>query len=654
MRHLFLSIFFYMTANFSHSQSIQLDSPNQRIKLHIEIGQEIHYAVSFDNQSLIVPSNLSLSLMDGKVLGKDAQLQEQGRTEVRSTITAVIPEKNKNIPEEYNQLTLSFEEGFQLIFRAYDDGIAYRFVTQLDGKIKVKSEEVQFNLADDFDIIRPVETSFLSHQEPEYKHMKVSEFQPGELASSSLLVYGPGDTKFFLAEADLQDYAGLFLEGTGTPLIKGIHAQVPLTYEVKPSGQLKDKRSYFPVTRAEHIAETSGSRSFPWRVIVIAENDKALASNQLVYKLAPELQLEDTDWIRPGKVAWDWYNALNLFGVDFETGINTETYKYYIDFASRYGIEYIILDEGWSPTHDVTKVVPEIDMEELLAYAEEKQVGIILWVVWKSLEEKMEEALDLYEKWGIAGIKVDFMQRDDQEVVNFYWKTAEEAAKRKLLVDFHGSYKPKGIRRAYPHVLTREGLRGGEQNKWSDYANPEHNVTLPFNRQVCGPMDYTPGAMVNAQKDNFAERFTRPMSLGTRCHQLGMYVVYESPLQMLCDAPTLYEQEPEVMEFLGPVPTVWDETIVLEAQVSDYIIVARQHGDDWYLGAMTDWEAREFDVDLSFLGSGNYHMLSFEDGPNAARWASDYKKNNTRVSAGSKVKIKMAPGGGFAARITKH
>jgi alpha-glucosidase len=266
----------------------------------------------------------------------------------------------------------------------------------------------------------------------------------------------------------------------------------------------------------------------------------------------------------------------------------------------------------------------------------------------------MEEAMDLYEKWGIAGIKVDFMQRDDQEMVNFYWKTAREAAKRKLLVDFHGSYKPKGIRRAFPHVLTREGLRGGEQNKWSDYANPEHNLILPFTRQVCGPMDYTPGAMVNAQKANFAEHFTRPMSLGTRCHQLGMYVVYESPLQMLCDAPTLYEQEPEVMEFLGPVPTIWDETIILEAQVGDYIIVARRHGNDWYLGAMTDWEPREFDIDLSFLGSGNYSIMSFQDGPNAQKWASDYQKKRERVSAGSKVNIKMAPGGGFAARIIKN
>lgn len=654
MKYQFTGLILAFASSFISAQSFQLESPDKQILLRLEIGQDILYGVSFNDQALLAPSKLSLSLMNGKILGNDPRLIGQERTEVRSSITAVVPEKNRIIPEIYNQLSLTFEEGFQLVFRAYNDGVAYRFVTQLAGTVKVKSEEVQFKLAKDFDIIRPVETSFLSHQEPEYKHQKVSEFQKGELATPSLLVYGPSNCKFFITEADLQDYPGLMLEGSGSSLINGIHAQVPLTYEVKPTGQLKDKRSYFPVTRAEHIAETSGSRSFPWRVMVIAEDDKALAANQLVYKLAPELQLEDTDWIKPGKVAWDWYNALNLFGVDFETGINTETYKYYIDFASRYGIEYIILDEGWSPTHDVTAVVPEIDMEALLAYAREKEVGIILWVVWKSLEEKMQEALDLYEKWGIAGIKVDFMQRDDQEVVNFYWETAREAAKRKLLVDFHGSYKPKGIRRAFPHVLTREGLRGGEQNKWSDYAHPEHNVTLPFNRQVCGPMDYTPGAMVNAQKQNFSEHFSRPMSLGTRCHQLGMYVVYESPLQMLCDAPTLYEQEPEVMEFLGPVPTIWDETIILEAKVSDFIIVARRLGTDWYIGGMTDWEAREFEIDLSFLGSGNYHMLSFKDGPNAAKWASDYKKTTSKVSSGSKLTIKMAPGGGFAARLIKH
>ena len=370
-------------------------------------------------------------------------------------------------------------------------------------------------------------------------------------------------------------------------------------------------------------------------------------------ELAEPCRIEDTSWIKPGKVAWDWWNANNVYGVDFKAGINTETYKYTIDFASRYGIEYVILDEGWSKTDDLLSVNPDINMEALLSRAKEKGVGLILWVVWKTLDDQLDEALDLFEQWGVKGIKVDFMQRDDQWMVNYYWRIAREAARRHLLVDFHGSYKPCGLRRAYPNVLTREGVRGLEHVKWSNHPTPEHNVTLPFIRMLAGPMDYTPGAMINAQEKDFRPIFNRPMSMGTRCNQLAMYVVFESPLQMLADSPSNYLKEDGCMDFLSHVPTVWDETVVLDARVADYVLVARKHGEEWYVGAMTDWTLREMTVDFSFLNEGSYIMDMYRDGVNADRFGNDYERIVRTISRGDRMTIGLAPGGGWAARITR-
>lgn len=308
----------------------------------------------------------------------------------------------------------------------------------------------------------------------------------------------------------------------------------------------------------------------------------------------------------------------------------------------------IILDEGWSEPADIFKINPDIDMEALAKYAQEKKVGLILWVVWKALDEKLDDALDQFSKWDVKGIKVDFMQRDDQWMVEYYWRVAEACAKRKMLVDFHGSYKPTGLRRAYPNVMTREGVKGLENYKWSDIPSPDHNLTLPFIRMLAGPMDYTPGAMVNAQRKNFKHIFDRPMSLGTRCHQLAMYVIFESPLQMLADTPTNYLREPECMEYLSQVPAVWDETRVLEARVGDYIILARRYGQTWYIGGMTDETIREFELNLSFLKDGSHQASIYIDGPNSERNGNDFVLKKIDISSESKLKVKMATAGGFA------
>jgi alpha-glucosidase len=407
------------------------------------------------------------------------------------------------------------------------------------------------------------------------------------------------------------------------------------------------------VESADYIAITKGTRTLPWRVIGVAEKDGDLLTNQLTYLLAKPSQVQDTSWIKPGKVAWDWWNDWNVYNVDFKAGVNTETYKYYVDFAAKYGIPYIILDEGWYRNGDVLDVVPALNMEELTSYAKQKNVGVILWVLWNKLDDQLEKALDQYAKWGIKGIKVDFMQRSDEKLINYYHKVSRETAKRKMLVDFHGDQKPATMTRTWPNLISTEGVRGMEWSKWSAETDPDHDVTLPFTRMFLGPMDYTPGAMINAQKNLFKAINGRPMSQGTRCHQLAMYVVFESPLQMLSDSPSNYLREPEIMDFLGPVPSVWDETKVLDGKIAQYVAVARRNGKDWYVGAMTNWSPREMEIDFSFLPEGNFTLQAYRDGVNADRMGSDYKMTKTQVNRGTKLKVKLAPGGGWAGRITQ-
>jgi alpha-glucosidase len=371
-----------------------------------------------------------------------------------------------------------------------------------------------------------------------------------------------------------------------------------------------------------------------------------------VFRLATDTSLSDTSWIKPGKVAWDWWNDLNLYGVPFRAGVNTDTYKHYIDFAAENHLDYIILDEGWYKLGDLLSVSPDVDVAAIAEYGRRKNVGVILWVIWKTLDLQMQPALDQFEKWGVRGIKVDFMQREDQWMVNFYERTAKEAAKRKMLVDFHGAYKPTGLYRTWPNVISNEGVLGLEQSKWGWDAGPENAVTFPFMRMLAGPVDYTPGAMLNGARQAFQPVYNRPMSQGTRCQQLAMYVVYESPLQMLADSPSNYRREAESLEFLAAVPTVWDETRVLGAKVGEHILVARRSGKDWYIGALTNWTARDIDVDLSFLGAGGFAADLYRDGPNADRAGVDYVREKRSVTPADHLRVHLAPGGGFAARIT--
>jgi len=628
-----------------------VSSPDKRIKVSVTTGDRIFYSVEAESGKILSPSAVSMTVDGGRVLGLNPEVKGKSERSVDEKIIPPVKEKRAVIPDRFNEMSLRFSGGYGLIFRVYDDAVAYRFFIETEGRIQVDAEEATFFFAGDpkgwIPFVRSMHTSFESN----YSYLALKDVGSARFSYAPVLVDLPGGLKAAVTEADLDDYPGMFLTGIdeGLAVLRGKFAPYPLEEKLRA----KSDRALQVVRAADYIALTRGPRSFPWRVIMIARNDGELIANDVVYRLGPPLQMKDTAWIRPGKVAWDWWNAWNIYGVDFRAGINTETYKYYIDFAARHGIEYVILDEGWSDPADLFKINPEIDMEELAAYAAEKKVGLIMWCVWVTFDRQMEAALDRFEKWGVKGVKIDFMDRDDQKVVEFYRRAAAATAGRRMIVDFHGAFKPDGLRRAFPNILSREGVLGLEGSKWSFQITPDHDLMLPFTRMLAGPMDYTPGAMINAQERQFRAVYDRPMSQGTRAHQLAMYVVYESPLQMLCDSPSNYEREPDSMAFLSPVPTVWDETVVLGAVVGDYVVLARRKEDTWYAAAMTDWSSRKLEVDLGFLGGGTWEAEIFADGPNAERYAGDLKRTARRVTSGEKLEIELAPGGGWAAIFRK-
>ncbi|HRH40912.1 MAG TPA: glycoside hydrolase family 97 protein [Pyrinomonadaceae bacterium] len=627
------------------AQNHVLHSPDGKTEVRLRIADKVYYSILFNQKVVVAESPISISIKENPAIGVNPKEAKQNMRTVNQNVIPIVPQKRKQIKDNFNELQITFAGGYGLIWRVYDNGAAYRWTTDLPNQITISTEQSEINLNPQDVVYYPQEDGFYSHNERKYIKYKPNELT-GKLASLPALVATESGIKLWLSEADLYDYAGMWLQGFDGKGLKAVFPNYPLKEEA-----IKD-RDIKVTEKADYIAQTTGKRQFPWRVFGLAERDADLLNNQIVYLLSEDTN-ENYAWVKPGKVPWDWWNANNIYGVDFKSGVNTETYKYYIDFAAKYGLEYLILDEGWSKTDDLLTVDPNINLQELLDYGKKKNVGLVLWVLWTSLDKDLVKVLDQFEKWGVKGIKVDFMQRDDQKVVNFYEKVAREAAKRKMLVDFHGAYKPTGMERKYPNVISREGVKGLENSKWSKDVTPEHDVTLPFIRMVAGPMDFTPGAMLNGGEKDFKIDFNRPMSQGTRCHQLAMYVIYESPLQMLADNPSNYIREPEAMEFLSAVPTVWDETIAIDGKVGEYLVMARQKGADWYLGAMTNWTPRELTIDLSFLGNGNYEANIIQDGMNANRFASDFKKVKQLVKKGDKLTFKMAAGGGYVVRFIK-
>lgn len=634
----------------SFSQNFTFKSPDEKLEVTLQIGDGISWKAFYDHKAAVSEAEISMQTGDGLLIGAKPKLINHELTEVDKIIHAAVPHKNARIKDHFRQHSFHFKGNYSLHFRVYDDGVAYRFETNLPGGVEIVSEQLDISFPEETCSWFAREKSMYSHFEQHFVYSRLDTIPPGAFSALPVLFDAAGQLKICVTESGQHDYPAMFLSVGGGSSMKAIFPNYVL--ETEPNKRGPDRNEII-TKEAGFIAKTNGDRIFPWRIFIITNDDRKLAASNLVYQLATPLKLDDTEWIKPGKVAWDWYNANNLFGVDFKSGLNTETYKYYIDFAAKYGLEYVILDEGWTKsTTEILDFNPEMDVPALIEYGNQRNVGIILWVLWKPLNENMEEILDAYQRWGVKGIKVDFMQRADQYMASSYEIIARQAASRKLLVDFHGSFKPNGLHRTYPNVLSYEGVRGNEHNKWSALITPEHNVTLPFTRMVAGPMDFTPGAMRNSAQKDFHISFERPVSLGTRCHQIAMYVVFESPLQMLCESPSTYLHEHESVEFISKIPSVWDETIVLEAAVSDYIVVARRNGADWYIGAMTDWNPVEFQIDFSFLPEGKFEMEIMRDGVNADRFAEDYKKELLDIDKNTRLPINLASGGGWTAIIT--
>jgi len=631
------------------SQNTSAFSPDGKIKVEINIQDDILLNVLYNNQLIISNLSANLDIVNQKVELRN--IQHSAKKQVQIIVDDPVPVKYSHQEIDYSQLMIKFSDAISWELMISNSGIAYRWVLNFPDKVQIKTEKMAFQLMPNDISFFPKEESMISHYERQYIKTQIDTMAQGDFCSLPVLFKKESGFNVLCTEANLHNYPAMFIKkGKTAGLMLATFPKVVLEVKAKKHGP---DRNQIIQKEANYIAIINGLATLPWRVFTLCKSDKELVMNNMVFQLSSPLKLDNISWIKPGKVAWDWWNDNNITGVDFESGINNKTYKYYIDFASKYGLEYIILDEGWSKTTtNIMSCQKEINVKELVAYGKEKNVGIILWTLWGPLDKNMEETLSLYESWGVKGVKVDFMQRADQYMVNYYERVAQVAAKHHLLVDFHGAFKPAGLRRAYPNVLNYEGLKGLENVKWSKEMTPRHNLTLPFIRMVAGPMDYTPGAMDNTHAENFAIRWHRPMSMGTRCHQVAMYVVFEAPLQMLCDNPSNYYRENETTEFISKIPTTWQETRVLRAKVGNYILIARRNGETWYIGGMTV-EAQEFQVDLSFLDKGEYEMTSMQDGINSDKNAQDYHVDSVTVNKESLYTVKMNMGGGFAAILKK-
>ena len=642
-------------------KTFTLSSPDGKLQTTITTGDKLTYDITCNGRQILAASPISMTLDNGEVWGEKAKLSGTSRKSVDRMIPSPFYRANE-LRDYYNELTLRFKKDWNVEFRAYDDGIVYRFINRSKKPLKVVDEEVDYRFPNDMTATVPYvrtgkdgdfNSQFYNSFENTYTTDKLSKLNKRRLMFLPLVVDAGEGVKLCITESDLENYPGLYLSvAEGENSLKGTFAPYPKRAEQGGHNKLQ----MLVKEREAYIAKVDTPRSFPWRMAIVTTADKDLAASNLSYLLAAPSRLSDISWIKPGKVAWDWWNDWNLDGVDFVTGVNNATYKAYIDFAASKGIEYVILDEGWAVNlkADLMQVVKEIDLKELVDYAASKNVGIILWAGYYAFERDMENVCRHYAAMGVKGFKVAFMDRDDQEMTAFNYRAAEMCAKYKLILDLHGTHKPAGLNRTYPNVLNFEGVNGLEQMKWSPASldQVKYDVMIPFIRQVSGPMDYTQGAMRNASKGNYYPCNSEPMSQGTRCRQLALYVVFESPFNMLCDNPGNYMREPESTDFIAGIPTVWDESIVLDGKMGEYIVTARRSGNVWYVGGITDWTARDIEVDCSFLGDDKTHNATlFKDGVNAHRVGRDYKRESLSIKKNSKLKIHLAPGGGFALQI---
>ncbi len=647
---IWLLLVFFGCCLMATAAEVNILSPDKSLTLIVSVDNSVSFKLRSASGEIMAAKNIYMETDRGRIPAENVDIRNVKKTSVNKVVKPVIKEKRAEIPDVYNEALIELKDKTKIRFRVYNDGVAYRFVLALPDEITITTDHTDFLFDTESTIIFQRDSNVNSPYEKPYVTRKIGALNDGVMGNLPALVKTPTGYDVALLEADTKDYPCMWIKKSGTGLTSH-YWNNPVKFDDKFHHSWPKKVA----ETGNILAQTSATRDFPWKVFAVAKNDIDLLNNQLVYLLGEECKIDDPSWIKPGWVTFDWWARRGLYGVDFKAGINTTTAKYMIDFASEFGLRYFLFDYGWTaPGNNLTKVVAEVDMPEVVRYARSKNVDVMLWVAYGFFEDQLEKALDQYAEWGIKGIKIDYMNRSDQEIVNFYWRAAEECAKRKMVINFHGCYRPDGLRRAYPNVLTREALIEFEYNGWTKHDTPDHHCTFPFVRGVAGPMDYIPGTMINTAKGDFCFNKDTPPGQGTRAHSIAMAVIVESPMQMLPDAQSDYYRERECTEFLTKIPTEWDEVVPLDGKVGDYVALARRKDKVWYVAAITDWDPRTMNLDFRFLEAGKtYHAEIIKDGINADLRAVDYKKETKTVRKGDKLDIDLASGGGWIARITE-
>ena len=641
---LLTAILMVMACMTGHARKvITAQSPDKQTCVSVTLADKIYYDVVSNNDTLLKQSIVGMQLRN-KTLGDNPVLKKKRVRNIEETVTPLFPLKYSQVENNYTLLSLDMQGGYAVDFRIYNDGVAFRMRTSLPGEIEVMQENTVFQLAENCKLVLQQPGGFKTGCEEYYSLVNSNAWKREERMSELPILIMGQEYKILLSEFDLYSYPGLFLRGNADNSLSAIQPKNPLEYE--DDGDRKQRI----LKEADYIAKTQGTRTFPWRYMLITREDGRLAENTMPMRLSGKCMLKDTEWIKPGQTCWDWLNGIP-YGPDvtFKGGINLDTYKYFVDFASRNGIPYIIMDEGWAlSTKDPYRTNPNVNLPELIRYAKSKNVGIFVWLPWLTVEHNME-LFQKFEEWGIVGTKIDFMDRQDQWMVDFYERVAKKAAEHHIMIDFHGAFHPSGLEYRYPNVLTYEGVRGMEFNGG---CRPNNSIWFPFLRGAIGPMDYTPGPMICYQPEYHHGNRPFCSGVGTKVYHLAAFVLFESHLQMLMDNPSRYDMWPDCRDFITSVPVNWDETRVLVAEAGQYIVMAKRRGDKWFIGGITNDKQREVEVTLSFLPEGKeLHMTSFVDGVNADRMAMDYRMEQRTVNRNTKLSIKMARNGGFAAAI---
>ncbi|MCD8291143.1 MAG: glycoside hydrolase family 97 protein [Prevotella sp.] len=627
----------------------ELTSPNRELTLVVNVDNKLSYSLDYAGNPIIIPSTICMEMENGDIWGEKGEVVGASTASIYEKVYPIVGNQRKLL-NNYNELSLKFKEGYSLIFRMYNEGMAYRFCGNLpvQDSLKVFHEEASFNFADDPAVILPETNNFTAWELSNVLYNHVSKIRENKYGiTPTLFTNSKQHVRVVIAESDLNNYPGMYLrKQQGT--IKGYWALYPKKVEMGSWGNFVS----VVTERTNYMASVAGNHAFPWRIVIVVKEDKDLLTNEMIYLLAKPQQISDTDWIRPGKATWEWWHCAILENAPFPSGPNnlsTQLYKYYIDFASENQIPYLLVDAGWSNVFNPTDLNKNIDIKEVIRYGKDKNVGVWLWTVAATLFQHPHCYLDSIRDWGAVGVKIDFFDRDDAQIIPEYENLAKACAERHLMVDFHGCSKPTGLHRAYPNILSYEAMRCAECFKWDTTSNPNYQLQCIFTRMLGGGIDYTPGSMRNSTLEKFVPIDPGlPSSLGTRSHELALFIILSAPFATMCDSPDEYRKYPDILKYLSDVPTSWDKTISLDAGVGEYAVLAKRKDDVWFVGGLNAWGKRNVEVKCNFLKQGKqYEAEIFRDDKGCKQNANLYIHENIMIDNNSILKMEMASGGGF-------